>query len=267
MIRLARRFNLTIILTISCLILLLGLVSYLYVGVYRPLHHQLNEAKAEAADKEKELQRLENSKHKKKKVAPIHIALLQQEVPVKPLVDQFLLQLKRAETVSGCSIATMKFGDGEAEQVQPDRNTAENNQPAADQNNKPQSITVNGVNEAVTTNGTEQKKTKLEGMPEELKQVNVSLEVKVPDYNAWKKFLSEIESSKRITYITAMKFAGPQESTGTSTATEPLTYSVELSAFYLPKLTELVKELPESHYELPSGKENPLFTTPKAANQ
>ncbi|MCM3731578.1 hypothetical protein M3196_07880 [Fictibacillus nanhaiensis] len=66
---------------------------------------------------------------------------------------------------------------------------------------------------------------------------------------------------KRVTVIEAITFSGQDELVITSAEATlgQLKYEVTIAAYYLPELTQYLKDLPRVEFPAPNGKENPLI--------
>ncbi|MDQ1001335.1 type IV pilus assembly protein PilO [Neobacillus niacini] len=184
---------------------------------------------------------------------------LQKKVPVKPLLEQFILDLEKAEIVSNSVISSMSFTKDEdvilatetpaenapADQVgttgqetaTPPAQTGEAPQePAAAANGQPAAAPV--------SNG--------------LKKLSVSLSVESPTYEDLEKFIATLESLERIVVIESISYTGGKEITSLELELEKLQYSITVSAYYLPILDDLIAELPKIDAPAPANKKNPL---------
>jgi len=91
-----------------------------------------------------------------------------------------------------------------------------------------------------------------------MKKLTVSLSVESPSYEKLEKFIATLESLKRIIVVESISYSGGQEITSLDQEDQPLTYSLTISAFYMPSLTDLAAELPKIDAPKPAGKDNPL---------
>jgi type IV pilus assembly protein PilO len=91
-----------------------------------------------------------------------------------------------------------------------------------------------------------------------LKKLTVSLSVESPSYEDLEKFIDTLESLNRIVVVESISYSGGQEITSLDQEDEPLSYSLTISAFYMPSLTDLAAELPKIDAPAPAGKDNPL---------
>jgi type IV pilus assembly protein PilO len=167
---------------------------------------------------------------------------LQKKVPVTPLQEQFILDLEKAENVSNSKIKSMSFSkDAVAAAAETTTEGATSEQATA--------TTEEG-------SGTEQQltATSLNG----LKKLTVNLSVESTTYEDLEKFISTLESLQRIVVIESINYSGGEEVTTLNQEKVPLSYSLTVSAYYLPDLNDLIAELPKIDVPDPAKKKNPL---------
>lgn len=203
---------------------------------------------------------------------------LQKEIPIKPMEEQLILDLEKAETLSTSKISSMSFSKGA------DVNTAAiqaNGQNANGQQNT--TATQNGTNQTATnqtqanqgssnqtaTNKQTPANQQAQATPTTtgLKKLTVGLSVESPNYEKFETFIQTLESLQRIVVVESITYSGGQEITSLTQTSLPLTYSLTVSAFYMPALEDLASQLPKIDAPAPAGKENPLpqfsdLTTP-----
>jgi type IV pilus assembly protein PilO len=234
-------------------IVLLTLVAglYGYFGILSPLHQKIDMVDTEIGQQEIFLKKMNQPK---KEAAPISIEntySLQEEVPVNPLVDQLMLQFEKAEVLSDSLILTMQFSDGEAsEDVE--------EEPAEEESSASETEVTN---EDGTVQNEDEINVTPEALPEGVKKITAEMSVVSKDYKGLLKFLRTIEEFKRVTVIEAITFSGQDELAMASaeTTTDQLKYEVTIAAYYLPELTQYLKDLPRGDFPAPNGKENPLI--------
>lgn len=145
---------------------------------------------------------------------------LQKKLPVQPSLDQFLMDLEKAEDVSNSMITEMNFDKGELEGL------------------------------AKTSNKTP--------IPKDLQRIIAELKVYSPSYDDFALFLNTLEQLERVTKIDEVHFSGPSDLDEENEMTNSL-YSVTLSIYYLPSLSNLEDEMPKLDTPTPSQKDNPLY--------
>jgi type IV pilus assembly protein PilO len=197
---------------------------------------------------------------------------LQEEVPVKPLMDQLMLQFEKAEVLSDSLILSMQFTDSDdvADEEENTQETSTQQSTPAEtgtntQPSQPTSTTSATTDEKSAQNTTDtaaNSKVNVtpEALPEGVKKVTAEMSVLSKNYEGLLKFLQTIEDFKRVTVIEGITFTGLTEIERAAAKASPdqLKYDVTISAYYLPELTDYLKDLPKGDFPAPNGKENPL---------
>lgn len=98
-----------------------------------------------------------------------------------------------------------------------------------------------------------------------MKKLTVQLSVESASYQDFEKFIETIESLPRIVSVEAINYTGEQEVTTLTTETQPFTYSLTVSTFYMPSLTDLKSDLPKMDTPAPAGKNDPLTQYPSTS--
>ncbi len=178
---------------------------------------------------------------------------LQQLVPVKPLTEQLLLNIEKAETVSGSFVVSMSFADEEV--------TVEGGAAAEGDQQVPEDIKAeqNKMDENSAEKGNEDEQIPVENsLPTGVKKVTVTMDIESPTYFELETFIRTLETSSRITVVEAIDFTANEEIIETEQVDKPLSYQVTLAAFYMPTLTDLLDELPKMESPEPAKKKNPF---------
>lgn len=243
-------------------ILIGGLFAGEYFVFLQPLKNEVKSVKTQLETEEKlydvMAQRFTDSSNK----VVEQTSALQRMLPVQPFLEQFILDLEKAEVISNSLITTMSFSDAELSVDE----TAQENLSAEEQINADADANyeVNGKEVSSGDKAAEQGQNQAEtqtaapAIPEGMKRITVNLSVKSSNYFDMLTFLKTIENLERITKIDSLSFSGGEEVKSVDAKLEGLTYSVVLSTFYYPKLEELKDQLPAFETPPPSNKENPL---------
>ncbi|MGG3469257.1 hypothetical protein ABES02_17490 [Neobacillus pocheonensis] len=226
--------------------------------------------KQQELNTEKKLLEISSKKNlESQKSDPEDTSELQKEVPVSPLQEQFLLDLEKAETVANSQIKSMSFSKDADVTPAASQNTADNsgtaqgtaqNQSTANQGTQNQT----GTNQGTANQATAQQQT-VPATPEGLKKLTVQLSVESQTYTDFEKFIATLESLKRIVAVEAINYSGGEEVTSLDQESKPLTYTLTVSAFYMPTLTDLAAQLPKIDAPAPAGKDTPLSQFPATA--
>lgn len=256
------------------LLLIIGGV-YGYFGLLSPLHQRIEAVDMEMKQQEVLLKKASESVAMTTQTSENTFAL-QEEVPVKPLVDQLMLQFEKAEVLSDSLILTMDFTDGDAleeEEVVAEEETTEDEaseNPAADETTESENADDNAENVSEgdisnENNPAEQSETPIPAVPEVLpkgvKKITAKMSVVSKDYDDIRNFIKTVEELKRVIVVEGITFTGMDELeiASADAVTDQLKYEITISAYYLPELTDYLKDLPKGEYPAPSGKEDPLI--------
>jgi len=189
---------------------------------------------------------------------------LQKELPVVPLQEQILLDLEKAETVSNSKIKSVGFS-GEADVSLPDQANAESTEASAAESTETAepSEVASGEEQASADTAAAQQP----AIPEGLKKLTVQLTVDSPTYEDFEKFVETLEAFQRIMVVEAINYSGMEEVTSLDQEEKPLSFTLTVSAFYLPSLTDLESQVPKIDAPDPAGKVNPLSQFPSVTTQ
>ncbi len=233
----------------ALLIVISAFFTVLYFYTLKPLYNRIDELSMTVDSEKKLLAATQAQVTKQQTDLTESVVELQKKVPVKPLVEQFLLDLEKAEVVSDSFISSMSFNE-----------TAEMNTPE-------QQVTTNKANAQGETNSQtaeqssqqpQQQTGSSSALPNGLKKITVQLTVQSPSYYNLERFLQTLEGLDRIVSVEALSFTGNPELTSIDTEVKPLTYSLTVSAFYHPGLANLQDQVPPLDVPPPSEKQNPL---------
>ncbi|QED48794.1 hypothetical protein [Cytobacillus dafuensis] len=174
---------------------------------------------------------------------------LQKQIPVKPLVEQLLLDIEKAEVVSDSLVLEMEFSDGDIIE----------------------SENTNTANEEINTDKTEaeqvdDKKSNIP-MPSGMKKTTAVLTVQSPSYFELEKFIETLESQERIILVEKLEITGLEEVISTDQDKELITSQITIATFYMPNLADLIDQLPKMEVPKPSGKKNPFSISEDISNE
>ncbi|QPA30234.1 pilus assembly protein PilO [Thermaerobacillus caldiproteolyticus] len=222
------------------LIVIAAFFAVLYVYTLKPLYNRMDELSA-TVDSEKQLLAATKAQVSQQQTQNTEsVVELEKKVPVKPLVEQLLLDLEKAEVISDSFISNMTFNE------------------EAEINSSEQSSTTNETNDQKETKSSTSSSESSLSLPSGLKKISVQLTVQSPSYYQLERFLQTLEELPRIVSVESLSFTGNPELTSIDTEVKPLTYSLTISAFYHPGLAHLQNELPPLDVPPPSEKRNPL---------
>lgn len=238
--------------------------SCLLIGGYyfllNPLNKEIELKQNELSTEEKLYETLAEKAADKNNDVIENTMKLQRKLPVEPFLEQFILDLEKAEVISNSFIEQMTFSDAEmnAKEIIETTPPTEQTEQAATAEEQLQNDAA-GNNEAAPENDTQETgQADVPTIPEEMKRITVTLTVNSSNYFDMLKFLDVIEHFQRITKVDSLTFSGGEEIKSVDDKKEELSYTIVLSTFYYPKLEELKKDLPPFETPPPSNKKNPL---------
>jgi len=240
---------------ILIIIVTIGLLVGSYFYFLYPLKTEVKTLKDQLSTEEKLYDTLAQQVGKEKTTVLENSRYLQKRLPVESFLEQFMLDLERAEVVSNSLIEDMTFQDSEV--TENDiiiENPKDQGQNSGDGQNQEEEANQKDTNEQG------QEATESPSLPNGIKRVTVNMTVTSKDYYDLQKFLDTIENFERVTKIDSLTLQGGKEILSLDDEIKELTYTVVLSTFYYPKLEELKNELPVFDVPPPSNKDNPLPT-------
>lgn len=241
------------------LILLVGLLLIVLLAVFgqffklSPLKSDLESKEQTLATEQKLLESITQKKLDDTKKVTEDTRELQKKVPVSPLQEQFILDLEKAENVSNSKISSMAFSkDADVPMTTEAAPVAETTDTAKSAEN----TEVPEVKTVQETTAEQAAPAPTSG----LKKLTVNLSVESPAYEDVEKFIATLESLKRIVVVEAINYSSGEEITTLDPAEEkkPISYTLTVSAYYLPGLEDLIAELPKIDAPAPANKKNPL---------
>ncbi|WP_053367282.1 hypothetical protein [Bacillus sp. FJAT-27245] len=240
----------------------LGLLLIAFaVGAYflaiQPLKDELKMKQDSLKTEEQLLAIIQGKEKETEQFSPESSTQMQHKIPVKPLVEQMILDFEKAEVVSGSKVLSMAFAKDSEVAVQEEAEAASGE--ATDSAQSGETGKAGGSQEGQAEGTTAPPKSVIQ-VPEGVKKVTVQLSVESPGYAELEKFVSKLESIERITVVESIAYTGGAEITSLQQKDEPLKFSITVSAFYMPELQDLAQQLPDIGAPEPAGKRNPLTT-------
>lgn len=244
------------------------IVSLLFTGLYfwqiNPLNTQITTKETELSNQEKQMEALNAELSSTGSTSFATTVELQKQLPVKEAVDQLVLNLEKAEVISGSAITTMAFVDGEVTLSEEESAAA-----LAAANAKAAEATAGGTNEQAST--TEEEPANEEGdpaaevvdlLPQGVKKVSVAMTVQSPAFFEMEAFLESLHSMKRILKVDNLTFNGSEEIHSIEQSSDKLEYQLTISVFYAPNLSDLQDQMPTIEAPKPSNKRDPFNNSP-----
>lgn len=247
------------------------IVSLLFTGLYfwqlSPLNTQITTKETELSNQEKQMEALNAELSSTGSTSFATTVELQKQLPVKEAVDQLVLNLEKAEVISGSAITTMAFVDGEVilSEEESAAALAAANAKAAESS----TATAGETNGQAAT--TEEEPANEEGdpaaevvdlLPQGVKKVSVAMTVQSPAFFEMEAFLESLHSMKRILKVDNLTFNGSEEIHSIEQSSEKLEYQLTISVFYAPTLSDLQDQMPTIEAPKPSNKRDPFNNSP-----
>jgi len=234
---------------VIAVLLILGGVWFYYLPVKNQKESLMNEINTE----KKLIEALDSKISSIKQASFENSSSLQQKVPVKPLTQQLLIDLEKAEIVSDSFITSIEFTEGAVDL------------PATESIGA--GYDVAGAGGEGTEEGTEVNPAPVVVLPQGLQKLTATISVEAKSYFEIEEFINKLEELHRIVEIEQISFSGPAELLQYQDEFENIQLNLVVSAFYLPGLVELEKELPKLDAPLPSNKKNPFQQFPEQKSE
>lgn len=231
------------------ILILAVLFAVLYTVLLEPAKNETKMAENELDSQMKLLEAMSASANTAENQTFDSTVTLQKQLPVKPLTDQLLLSLEKAEITSGSFITALSVTEGEAMA-----------DPAAAEAS---SDTEGQEGAAAEEGGTEETAAgEAETLPAGIEKVSVAMTVQAPSYFELESFLETVHAMNRIVKVDNLTFTGVEEISSIEQTVEPLTIQLTVSAFYAPLLTDLISQLPEMQVPARENKRDPMAGQP-----
>jgi type IV pilus assembly protein PilO len=225
-----KEWTILLLVTLCCFLALFAI----HLLIYQPNVHTLKKIENELQTEQQLLAVIRKKTENVEQQTIMSSIGLQQQLPVKPLTDQLLLDIEMAEMLSGVSIEQISQMEAQ-EQIDPSLNMTKQGEATSSE----QSID-NGF------------------VPTGIERMSYQLRVKADDYFEMESFLSKIEELQRITEIKEFVFEGPKEVTSIMETQEDFIFEVVVTTYYYPTLTELLDEVPKLQVPASTNKQDPF---------
>ncbi|MDR4889111.1 hypothetical protein RGU12_16490 [Fredinandcohnia sp. QZ13] len=237
---------------VLAIVFIVGVFYLTYLLLVKPVKLNISQLENSLETEQRLLDVISNKRPNE--VPVISSTEIQKRIPVIPLVEQIVMDVQRAETLSESRVLRMSYSESEFTLI--DETQPEGQQEAANPDNSTE--TKQETNDNGTDKQTEERETIDPELIDGLNQITVTLHVQSPNFEELEKFLSALEHQTRITSVNSLRFTGTPELVSVDQVVEQLVYDVTISTFYMPKYTELAKEAPKLTVPPPSNKKNPL---------
>lgn len=256
----------------NLLIILLGtfLIGAVAAGGYfyflQPLNKDLKSKQDELDMANKQLTIIENQLVNISEETAKSTMKLQKQIPVKRSVEQLMLEIEKAETVSNVKINSISMGStGTDETIESAQDTAQESSANQDGSNNGEQNTAVGQENASTTVLDEETEKQVVVLPSGVKKTPFIISGDANNYFELEKFLDSLHGLQRKIKLDQLSFNGLAEVTNEEPIDPKITFELSISAFYFPKLEDLRNELPPIDTPDISNKKNPFYELPKSS--
>ncbi|WP_042354912.1 type 4a pilus biogenesis protein PilO [Bacillus rubiinfantis] len=216
------------------------LVFFAYYQYIIPVNNSLQQKKSELKMTSQELTIIQDKLKQASKQTAVSTMQLQQQVPVKRMLDQLFLNVEKAEIVSGSTITEIKLNSSEE-----------------GENQEVPQVSTETAKESST--GSEKPSSeKDQTMPSGIKKTSILVSGEAETYFEMERFVQEVKALQRIIKIEQFTFTGQEERHLVDQTHQPIKFEAVLAAYYYPELVDLQKELPPLDIPAVSNKKDPL---------
>lgn len=157
--------------------------------------------------------------------------IILKQLPVKPLVDQYMLELTKAEGISGVTIRNITL--------------QETTQTSAAANSTGTTGTTTGTTSSATQSTTKQTTTSTATQAASAPvPITLNIDVQYNVYEQLHSFIKELEGMERITYVQGIAFQGRDEITQPNTKVTPYHCILQIAVYYMPSMKDLEQGTP-----------------------
>lgn len=257
-------FNFTkrhLFISILTVFLLVGFVVGAYFLFVQPEKDNLERKEANLKTVNQELVIAENKQQQLKDQIIKSSMELQKQLPVKPLLEQLLLDIEKAEMVSNTEISQISVDDIDQEVAISDEEESveESNEADKDEDTEADDSQIEADTETEAGDEATSEKEKA-FLPTGMKVITVNVTATAENYFEMERFIDVLQSLQRIVEIDSLRFTGQEEITTMEESYTPISFNVNIIAFYYPKLENLQKELPKIDVPESANKKNPFIS-------
>ncbi len=233
------------VLAAVAIIVAIFILAGCYLLVLQPKQAELERKEAELKTEEALLAQVQSQLQQKSTKMYESTVALQKQIPVKPLLERFVLDIEKAEVLSGSIVERINIGGSDTIEAEKGASEADS-EPVTEE--EEQATAVENIS-----------------LPDGFQKVSINLHVKAPGYYELEEFINILERTDRIITVESVSFPGNNEIVSIHQADdeEVLNLQMTVSAYYMPQLIELINQLPRIDAPEPGNKTNPLFTFPE----
>lgn len=240
-----------------------------YFYFLQPLNNDMESKQAELDMANQQLTILENKLVNTSEETANSTMKLQQQIPVKRSVEQLMLDIEKAETVSNVTINSITMGSTSTDESidtaqQAPQETDENKDKVDNNANQDQ---TKGKETASTTVLDEETEKQVAVLPSGVKKTPFTISGDAKTYFELEKFLESLQELPRKIKLDQLSFTGLNELMDAEQQNEKITFELSISSFYFPKLEDLRSELPPMDTPDIANKKNPFNELPNVSGK
>ncbi|TWI57100.1 type II secretion system protein M [Halalkalibacter nanhaiisediminis] len=247
-----------ILVAIAGLFIVIGFLTFLFIRIVEPIQSELDQTEQQLANERQILSTLQQQVEGEEPSIRIESSVsLQQQLPVKPLIDQLLLALARAEGISDTYIRSINIEESDDVGFLTNDSEMEEEVEVEIEVEEEESFSLE-----VTEEEPSQTVVEVESLPtniEGLRTIRFLVTVRAKDYEGVARFAEEIDTLERIMNVDSISYVSPEEQVQVDQELDPLEFFIVISSFYYPEANELKSESPMVDYPNSAGKRTPLY--------
>ncbi|WP_071395916.1 hypothetical protein [Bacillus tuaregi] len=242
------------------ILLFVGIVAGGYFLYLQPLNDKLDRKQTELDMANQQLSIIESKTVEAGEQTAESSMKLQKLVPVKRQLEQLILDIEKAEIISNVMIDEIRMNGTDADEL------IEVEQKTEEEDTSDEEAPEGNADEEQEEADREEDEEEIEmvevELPEGVNRTSISIKGTAVNYFELERFIDSLLSLNRIIVIDNLSFEGNSEYRKTDQEPEKTEFELAMSAFYYPKLVDLIKELPPIDTPEAANKKNPLNSFP-----
>lgn len=191
--------NRSLFLFLLSAVIILGAGAYTYYAYLQPLATKVNTKETELQLVKQQVSILDSKIKAAKESTKTSTVQLQQQVPVKRLLEQALLQIEKAEIISDTNLIEIKLNGTDSDETVTEEDLTTADKAIDDANKSDNEASDEKTADAETT------------LPNGIKKTTINILGEANTYFDLEKLLEQLQSSKRIMDIDSLKITGTKE--------------------------------------------------------
>ncbi|MEK4668585.1 pilus assembly protein PilO [Niallia sp. FSL R7-0271] len=238
--------NRSLFLFLLSALLILGAGAYVYFAYLQPLSNQVDIKETELQLVEQQVTILDSKIKAAKESTNTSTVQLQQQVPVKRLLEQALLEIEKAEIISDTNLIEIKLNGTDSDETVTEEDLTTADKAIDDANKQAGDESENDAAASETT------------LPNGIKKTAINILGEANTYFDLEKLLEELQSSKRIMDIDSLKITGTKEVMEVEDNDQKIEFEMTVSIYYYPELEDLINDLPSMESPASADRKNPF---------